>query len=537
MPGFSPSAVRRGRDRPLQGRVARLRIDDAVACGGRRVLFDDEVAVMERGGPREPERLLNLDEGDLFVDAPAGRGSDGSSGTFELVRLADGASLALMGELVIDGERRWVAAYEFHVGDPAVYMYDGSCGWLPAEVVARKYQHPLAAVGELLTEPEVLTAAAGVGVGIVVSVWIAPAVVTAMGIEGTAAVLATEVALDVLIAGGTEAAIVYGMTGDRDRAIRGLAYAGVGAAGGAVIGRALMRLAQCRRLLATAGHGGVDAGDLRAGEELLRGAAVAVRRSGGDEIVEVGKRYDKVVAALNGDEVLAETLMRDAITEEGTDLLGIVLRGGDEELAGVVRAWKILIGNSTIRRQVASLESISNYLNRYPDRGPLLKSLFEDAVENEDKFISTVNRLDDDLESVLLSSNSLGLDLATVNARNWLSSKPGWHDVIIHGTPDEFKVLTGADEWVSLNHRILVNYMSSKGYTGGKVRLVSCQTGVFHDAVGQHLSNKLGVEVIAPKGYISVLPDGTHIVHSDPNDIFGTQITDGWRSFIPGTIP
>jgi hypothetical protein len=201
-------------------------------------------------------------------------------------------------------------------------------------------------------------------------------------------------------------------------------------------------------------------------------------------------------------------------------------RSLDRLTVGHVEAWDVLINSKVIRSSLGNLETISKYLDDFPDRGPLLKKLFAYAAGDEPAYFYTLNKLSDNLDAVVLDATSLGLDDATKAAKAWLIPEPGWHDVIIHGDIDEFKVFTG-EKWVSLNHRDLADYMYSQGYSGGQVRLISCKTGVFEDAIGQHLSNKLGVVVKAPKANITVRSDGLYSIDGNK----------GWRTFIPGTIP
>jgi hypothetical protein len=71
-------------------------------------------------------------------------------------------------------------------------------------------------------------------------------------------------------------------------------------------------------------------------------------------------------------------------------------------------------------------------------------------------------------------------------------------------------IYTG-DKWISITHRDLVNYLISKGYKNGTpIRLISCNTGVFPDAIAKHLANKIGANVKAPKGLITVFKDGSY---------------------------
>jgi len=80
------------------------------------------------------------------------------------------------------------------------------------------------------------------------------------------------------------------------------------------------------------------------------------------------------------------------------------------------------------------------------------------------------------------------------------------------------------DKVVNINHRSLANYMKSLGYKKGSVRLISCKSGVFPDAIAKHLANKLGVSVKAPTDLITVLSNGSYFIHNSGR----------WRDFTPG---
>ncbi len=125
---------------------------------------------------------------------------------------------------------------------------------------------------------------------------------------------------------------------------------------------------------------------------------------------------------------------------------------------------------------------------------------------------------------VILDATKLGTDEATLKAAKWIKPETGWFDVVVHGTPDNFMVYTGK-QWTSISHRDLLNYLRSIGYKKKTpIRLVSCNTGVFPDAIGKNLANKIGSEVKAPKGLITVYEDGSYIISNSGN----------WRIFKPG---
>jgi hypothetical protein len=121
-------------------------------------------------------------------------------------------------------------------------------------------------------------------------------------------------------------------------------------------------------------------------------------------------------------------------------------------------------------------------------------------------------------------------------AENAANAKPlpGYHDVVVHGTPTDFGA-TG-DAWANgtnFSHRVLSNLIESDpAYGGGPIRLLSCSTGGCGATAAQNLSNKLGVEVFAPTDTLWAYPSGNLVVGPEP-----TLPTGGWMSFFPGAKP
>ncbi|MDY0907606.1 fibronectin type III domain-containing protein [Pedobacter sp. CFBP9032] len=129
------------------------------------------------------------------------------------------------------------------------------------------------------------------------------------------------------------------------------------------------------------------------------------------------------------------------------------------------------------------------------------------------------------IRNVVLDATKLGADDATLAAARWIKPESGWYDIVVHGTPDNFMVNIGSGNWVSITHRDLLKYLISKGYNGKiPIRLISCNTGIFPDAIGKNLANKLGLAVKAPKGLITVFEDGTYKISNNA----------GWTIFKPG---
>jgi hypothetical protein len=121
---------------------------------------------------------------------------------------------------------------------------------------------------------------------------------------------------------------------------------------------------------------------------------------------------------------------------------------------------------------------------------------------------------------VSASKGVLAPDLAKY-ARNILP-KPGFTDVIIHGTEQAFEVLHKG-KWVKLTHRDLANFLKSEGITGN-IRLISCDAG--KGRLAQDLANKLGVTVEAANRKVFIRIDAV----SPPLLPVGGQ----WIPFVPG---
>ena len=119
-----------------------------------------------------------------------------------------------------------------------------------------------------------------------------------------------------------------------------------------------------------------------------------------------------------------------------------------------------------------------------------------------------------------------GDDLA--KAASWVVAKPGYVDVIVHGSEEAFHVLHNG-RWVEVSHRSLAQFLKNNGYKGGPVRLVSCSTGGSPTGVAKDLANKLGAEVIAPSDTLWVHPAGRMTIGA-ADDVD----TGSWKRFLPG---
>lgn len=85
-------------------------------------------------------------------------------------------------------------------------------------------------------------------------------------------------------------------------------------------------------------------------------------------------------------------------------------------------------------------------------------------------------------------------------------------------------------KWAYLDQRSLANYLKQDvGYTGGSIRLLSCGTGSTLNGFAQNLSNKMGVNVMAPSDTIWAFPNGRLTI--GPN---AYSNTGQWNIFKPG---
>lgn len=120
-----------------------------------------------------------------------------------------------------------------------------------------------------------------------------------------------------------------------------------------------------------------------------------------------------------------------------------------------------------------------------------------------------------------------GDDLA--RATNWVNPVDGYFDVLVHGTQDgtQFAVLHNG-ELVNINHRSLATFIEGTGYQGGPIRLLSCYSGSCTFGAAQNLSNKLGVEVLAPSGKLWIWSNGKMVIGESKYANTGT-----WNTFVP----
>jgi len=81
----------------------------------------------------------------------------------------------------------------------------------------------------------------------------------------------------------------------------------------------------------------------------------------------------------------------------------------------------------------------------------------------------------------------------------------GFLDVVMHGNSNMVEIGVHL-----VNHRVAARVIqNSPQFTGQNIRLLSCNTGACPTGFAQNLSNKLGVNVMAPDNYIWAFPDGS----------------------------
>lgn len=86
-----------------------------------------------------------------------------------------------------------------------------------------------------------------------------------------------------------------------------------------------------------------------------------------------------------------------------------------------------------------------------------------------------------------------------------------------------------------MNHRVLAGLIKSdSNYAGGPIGLCSCQTGASRGTFAQDLANKLGVEVLAPNGYLYVRPNGSMSIGREGAALGRSHFGGEWVSFLPG---
>lgn len=134
------------------------------------------------------------------------------------------------------------------------------------------------------------------------------------------------------------------------------------------------------------------------------------------------------------------------------------------------------------------------------------------------------------LDSSLVGKLPTGKVLADYAKR--VKKEPGYTDIAVHGAPDHIEVyreIDGKEVGVKLTHRSLAKFLKSdKGYTGGKIRLLSCNTGKDTGTFAQDLANKMGVAVKAPSDTLHIWPNGKMVI--GPNKYTNSG---KWNTYYP----
>jgi hypothetical protein len=95
----------------------------------------------------------------------------------------------------------------------------------------------------------------------------------------------------------------------------------------------------------------------------------------------------------------------------------------------------------------------------------------------------------------------------------------GYYDVFVHGNATSVELRTATGAVRSADHRALARLIEGMpDYRGQPIRLISCDTGQLPNGFAQNLSNKLGVEVLAPNTLVWPAPaNGLPIIAATPS--------------------
>lgn len=143
-------------------------------------------------------------------------------------------------------------------------------------------------------------------------------------------------------------------------------------------------------------------------------------------------------------------------------------------------------------------------------------------------------------EKYALSSNFVNKNDALHRYAKKIQPLPDYTDIVIHATPDKFLIYTNDEEEVSYSSKELAGMINlSKGYNGGNIRLVACESGKKENGVAQQLANELKISVMAPTEKVWVDQDG-EIFISDSDTLAdmwynGEKVkgTGTWKTFTP----
>jgi RHS repeat-associated protein len=124
-------------------------------------------------------------------------------------------------------------------------------------------------------------------------------------------------------------------------------------------------------------------------------------------------------------------------------------------------------------------------------------------------------------------------DAKTEIAAALVTPKVGRFDVIVHGTENNFWVKTGSDDikdWAKVSPQRVAEFMRQSGYSGGPVRLISCNTGACPGkGAAQKLANVLNEPVMAPTHKVWIWDTGKLTVGATP----AAKSTGTWNWFHP----
>lgn len=111
------------------------------------------------------------------------------------------------------------------------------------------------------------------------------------------------------------------------------------------------------------------------------------------------------------------------------------------------------------------------------------------------------------------------------DAAQWVSSRKGRTDVVVHGDKDGFyhKSGPGKDDYTQISTSRLVRFMRKNGYRGGPVRLISCETGC-KAGPAQDLADMLGEPVLAPTKRVWIHPNGKLTQGNNPSENTGKWV-------------
>lgn len=113
---------------------------------------------------------------------------------------------------------------------------------------------------------------------------------------------------------------------------------------------------------------------------------------------------------------------------------------------------------------------------------------------------------------------------------------PDYYDVVGHGYPD---FMVNADKTKKLTAKQVADIIRAQpDYSGGSIRLISCDTGTCPTGFAQQLANEMNVEVLGAHGKVNVNDSGKMIVYDPIITIEGNKFIRKpgpgiWRTFLP----